>query len=136
MRWALPCSSVSSAKLSTEWKGKEVWGMNEILTIAGLISIVLAVLYFVKKIYDFIDLQKLTRKDIYENYDIYKAAQKFALGTPVDEIREILTNSYELDDNQVEETMLLALPHRHDTDGGYLAFIKAVNRVLEQEVYS
>lgn len=49
MRWALPCSSVSSAKLSTEWKGKEVWGMNEILTIAGLISIVLAVLYFVKK---------------------------------------------------------------------------------------
>ncbi|APB75878.1 MULTISPECIES: hypothetical protein [Paenibacillus] len=110
--------------------------MNEILTSAGLISIVLAVLYSVKKIYDFIDLQKVTRKDIYENYDIYKAAQKFALGTPVDEIREILTNSYELDDNQVEETMFLALPHRNDTDGGYLAFIKAVNRVLEQEVYS
>lgn len=49
--------------------------MNEILTSAGLISIVLAVLYSVKKIYDFIDLQKVTRKDIYENYDIYKAAQ-------------------------------------------------------------
>ncbi|MDY8047481.1 hypothetical protein [Paenibacillus polymyxa] len=65
-----------------------------------------------------------------------KAAQKFALGTPVDEIREILTNSYELDENQVEETMLLALPHRNDTDGRYLAFIKAVNRVLGQEVYS
>ncbi|MCP3781165.1 MULTISPECIES: hypothetical protein [Paenibacillus] len=43
---------------------------------------------------------------------------------------------YELDENQVEETMLLALPHRNDTDGGYLAFIKAVNRVLGQEVYS
>ncbi|WP_336078390.1 hypothetical protein [Paenibacillus sp. 203] len=31
---------------------------------------------------------------------------------------------------------ILALPHRNDTDGGYLAFIKAVNRVLGQEVYS
>ncbi|KYG97126.1 hypothetical protein ABEW24_24480 [Paenibacillus jamilae] len=110
--------------------------MNEILTIAGLISIVLPVLHFVKKIYDFIDLQKVTRKDIYENYDVYKAAQKFALGTTVDEIREILTNSYELDENQVEETVLLALSHRNDTDGGYLVFIKAVNRVLGQEVYS
>ncbi|MGR6127496.1 hypothetical protein [Paenibacillus sp. SER-28] len=110
--------------------------MNEILTIAGLISIVLPVLYSVKKKYDFIDLQKMTRKDIYENYDVYKAAQKFALGTPVDEIREILTNSYELDENPVKGTMLLALSHRNDTDGGYLAFIKAVNRVLGQEVYS
>ncbi|WP_348622402.1 hypothetical protein [Paenibacillus polymyxa] len=44
--------------------------MNEILTIAGLISIVLPVLYSVKKIYDFIDLQKVTRKDLYENYSI------------------------------------------------------------------
>ncbi|URJ67419.3 hypothetical protein [Paenibacillus polymyxa] len=43
-------------------------------------------------------------------------------------IRLCLTNSYELDDNQVEETMLLDLPHRNDTDGSYLALIKVVNR--------
>ncbi|ADO56573.1 hypothetical protein [Paenibacillus polymyxa] len=110
--------------------------MNEILTIAGLILLVLAVLFSVKKIYDFIDMQKVIQRDTYENYDIYRAAQKFAFGTPVDEIREILTNSYELDDKQIEETMLLALPHRTDTDGGYLAFIKAVNRVLGQDIYS
>ncbi|QDY82607.1 hypothetical protein FQU75_03890 [Paenibacillus polymyxa] len=110
--------------------------MNEILTMTGLILIVLVVLYSVKKIYDFIDMQNMIQRDIYENYEIYRAAQKFAFGTPVDEIREILTNSYELDDNQIKETMLLALPHRTDPDGGYLAFIKAVNWVLGQEIYN
>ncbi|MGZ0041225.1 hypothetical protein [Paenibacillus ottowii] len=109
--------------------------MNEILRMTGLILTVLVVLYSVKKIYDFIDMRKMVQRDIYENYEIYRAAQKFAFGTPVDEITEILTNSYELDDNQIKETMLLALPHRTDPDGGYLAFIKAINRVLGQEIY-
>lgn len=111
-------------------------GMNDILTTVGLILILLAVLYSAKKIYEYFDMRKVTRKDCYENYDIYKAAQEFALGSPADKIKEILTNSYELDDKQIEETMFLSLPHRNDTDGGYRAFIKAVNQVLGQEVYS
>ncbi|BCG58771.1 hypothetical protein [Paenibacillus sp. URB8-2] len=110
--------------------------MGGILTTVVLILILLAVLYSAKKIYDFIDKQKVTRAGYYEDYGIYKAAQMFANGAPADEIREILSNSYEFDDGRIEQTMLLALPHRNDSDGGYSAFIKAVNQVLAEEVYS
>lgn len=109
--------------------------MDKFLITTGLISILLAVLYLVKKVYDYADMRSWGKRICYENYDIYKAAQKFALGTSSDEIKRILENSYELDDKQIEQTMILALPHRNDSDGGYKAFTKAVNRVLGEEIY-
>ncbi|MBT2288916.1 hypothetical protein J7E73_07125 [Paenibacillus albidus] len=41
----------------------------------------------------------------------------------------------ELDVMQIEQVLSLALPYRNDSDGGYDAFIQAVNQVLGEEVY-
>ncbi|MNC15122.1 hypothetical protein D3C76_196510 [compost metagenome] len=109
--------------------------MEGLLRNTGLISILLAVLYSIKRIYDVADMRKVQMQGSYENKDIYKAARKFADGAPEDEIRGILSGSYELDDRQIEQTMLLALASRQDRDGGYEALIQAVNQVLGVERY-
>ncbi|KWX80343.1 hypothetical protein [Paenibacillus jilunlii] len=109
--------------------------MEGLLRNTGLISILLVVLYSIKKIYDVADMRKAGMQGCYENKDIYKAALKFAQGAPEAEIREILSSSYELDDRQVGQTMQLALASRQDGDGGYAAFLKAVNQVLGEDRY-
>ncbi|MCE3202749.1 hypothetical protein [Paenibacillus sonchi] len=109
--------------------------MEGLLRNTGLISILLVVLYSIKKLYDVADMRKAEMQGCYENKDIYKAARKFAQGAPEDEVREILSGSYELDGRQIEQTMLLALASRQDRDGGYAAFLKAVNQVLGEDRY-
>ncbi|MCL6457640.1 MAG: hypothetical protein K6T85_06505 [Gorillibacterium sp.] len=110
--------------------------MMRMLAGVGLISLVLVVLYSVKKIYDYRDLRMMETTGYYEDYDIYKAAQTFAQGASVDVIEEMLSKSYEFDPKRIEQTLTLALPERNNSDGGYSAFIQAVNQVLGEEVYN
>ncbi|MFD1774816.1 hypothetical protein [Paenibacillus rhizophilus] len=95
----------------------------------------LVILYIAKKVSVYRGMVKPTASGGYEDYAVYHAAQKFAQGASLDEIRDILLSSYEFDQQRIEETMRLALPHRSDGDGGYRAFIKAVNQVLGEEIY-
>ncbi|MNL72714.1 hypothetical protein D3C87_1980670 [compost metagenome] len=47
----------------------------------------------------------------------------------------MMADSYELDSRQVEAALSMAAPHREDADGGYNAFLSAINQVLGGEVY-
>ncbi|MDQ0195285.1 hypothetical protein [Paenibacillus wynnii] len=107
--------------------------MDELLRNVGLISIMLVLLYAIKKIYDNTYLQ---RAGLYEDDNVYKAAEEFAQGAPSNDVRGILSNCYDIDDKGMEKILSLALPHRTQKDGGYSAFIKAVNKVLGEDVYS
>jgi len=107
--------------------------MNELLRNIGLISIMLVLLYTIKKIYDNIYLQ---RAGLYEDDNIYKAAKEFAQGAPSEDVRGILSNCIDIDDKGMEKIMSLAYPYRTQKDGGYQAFIKAVNKVLGENIYS
>ncbi|WP_189028869.1 hypothetical protein [Paenibacillus albidus] len=109
--------------------------MMRILAGVGLLSLSLLVLYSVKKVYDYRDMREMDPTVYYEDYGIYKAAKVFAEGVPVNVIEEMLSKSYELDVMQIEQILSLALPYRNDSDGGYDAFIQAVNQVLGEEVY-
>ncbi|MNI02574.1 hypothetical protein D3C73_554560 [compost metagenome] len=109
--------------------------MEGLLRNTGLISILLVVLYSIKKLYDVADMRKAGMQGWYENKEIYKAARMFAQGAPDDEIKGILSGSYELDDRQIGQAMLLALASRQDRDGGYAGFLKAVNQVLGEDRY-
>lgn len=109
--------------------------MYGLFKVAGVIIIVLVILYIAKKVTVYLDLVKPTKSGGYEDYAVYQAAQKFAQGTSPDEIRDILLGSYEFDQQRIEEILRLALPHRIDGDGGYRAFIEAVNQVLGEAIY-
>lgn len=99
----------------------------------GLAAISLLALYLIKRISEYLDWKKTG----YQQDDrVYKAAGEFAHGASPGDIRRILINCINFDEEDIEEILSRTLPHRIDKDGGYLAFIKAVNKVLGQEVYS
>lgn len=101
----------------------------------GMLSIVVTVLYGTKKVSDYRDLRRTETLGYCEDCHIYKAARLFARGEPVRSIEDRLAKSYEFDPMRIQETLALALPHRSDLDGGYQAFLKAVNQVIGEEVY-
>jgi hypothetical protein len=106
--------------------------MNSFLAKIGLITIVLLLLYIIKKISDYFYF----KKDNYqENDKVYKAAREFAQGAPFDDISGLLANCIDFDEEDTEEVLSRSFPHRTDEDGGYNAFIKAVNKVLGGDVY-
>lgn len=112
--------------------------MNGILSKIGLIAIVLVIIYIIKKIYDYYYKKAIlkSKDDLYEsNNKVYKAARAFAQGATFDEIRNTLNNCIEFDEDDIEEILSLSFPHRTDEDGGYGAFIKAVNHVTGKDVY-
>lgn len=110
--------------------------MMRILAGAGLLSLSLLVLYSVKKIYEYRDIRRMdASKGFYEDCGIYKAADAFAQGASVQVMEKMLSMSYELNPERIEETLVLAFPHQNDSDGGYRAFIQAVNQVLEEDIY-
>jgi hypothetical protein len=71
----------------------------------------------------------------YEDNLIYKAADAFASGKKVEGITEMMEGSYQLDTAQIEAALSMAAAHRGDADGGYYAFLCAINKVLGHEVY-
>ena len=107
--------------------------MKSFLENAGMIAIALLVIFSLKKIYDY---EYLKRAGYYEDDKVYQAADQFARGLSPDHIKSILASCVDFDGEDAETIVLKASPHRADKDGGYRAFIKSVNRVLGEAVYS
>jgi|GEM_PF-2334201 len=76
------------------------------------------------------------RRGLYESKKVYRAADKFSEGVPSEDVQALLKNCLEFDGEDAETVLSLSLPHRKDKDGGYRAFIRSVNRVLGENVYS
>ena len=105
----------------------DVWVRN-----IGWVTMLTALLVLIKRHYDRICLlQECT----YENSGVYAAAYQFACGASAREVSELLVVSFEFDRQETEVILAWALPHRMEADGGYGAFIGAVNRVLGEEIY-
>ncbi|WP_405112797.1 hypothetical protein MHH28_05450 [Paenibacillus sp. FSL K6-1217] len=105
----------------------DVWVRN-----IGWVTVLTALLVLIKRQYDRI---YLLQDCIYENSGVYAAAARFAGGASDREVRELLVTSFEFDRQETEVIIARALPHRMEPDGGYGAFIEAVNRVLGEEIY-
>ncbi|SET11800.1 hypothetical protein [Paenibacillus sp. NFR01] len=112
--------------------------MNDVPRIVGLMCTVLVVLYAARKITFRLELIRSSQEIgalPYEDSAIYKAAQAFASGRPADEVKQGLSGSYQLNPGDAERIIAAALPNRADVDGGYGAFLQAVNDVLGGDVY-
>jgi len=113
--------------------------MESILAGIGLCVIVIIILYAIKKIDDYFYYKKTISLGKNEmsaaDEKVYKAARAFALGVPLNEIEGILLECINFDEEDIEEVIESAYPHKSDEDGGYNAFVKAVNTVLGVDVY-
>ncbi|MEK4852305.1 hypothetical protein NST04_20825 [Paenibacillus sp. FSL H7-0756] len=105
----------------------DVWVRN-----IGWVTVLTALLVLIKRQYDRI---YLLQECTYENSGVYAAAARFAGGASAREVSELLVTSFEFDRQETEVILAWALPHRMEADGGYGAFIGAVNRVLGKEIY-
>ncbi|SET60320.1 hypothetical protein [Paenibacillus sp. NFR01] len=112
--------------------------MTADLTNAGLFGIAVAVLYAAKKYMVRTEIRKIsnaTGHALQQDSLIYRAAEAFAAGQPAEEVRQMLTGSFQLSEEQNDRLLELALPHRGQPDGGYASFLKAANDVLGTEIY-
>jgi hypothetical protein len=98
----------------------------------GLVSISLLLLYLIKKSSDHFYLKKA---DYQADGRVYKAAGEFVRGASSGDIRGLLANCIDFDEKDIEEILSRAFSHRSDADGGYGAFLKAVDEVLGEDVY-
>ncbi len=99
----------------------------------GLIAISLLVLYIIKKINDYIEWKRTSYQP---NEHVYRAAEEFAQGAAYQDVMNLLESCIDFDEEDAAEVWAQSLPHRTDKDGGYGVFIKAVNKVLGEDVYS
>jgi hypothetical protein len=106
--------------------------MEVLLRNIGLVTVITALLVLIKRKYNRIYLEQ---EGCYEDYAVYKAADRFAGGASVEEVKNMLAACFEFDAGGTEAVLAEALPHRHEQDGGYRAFIHAVNKVLGDEIY-
>lgn len=106
--------------------------MDLLLRNIGLAAVLTALLVLVKRKYDRLYLEQEVS---YEDYTVYKAAADFARGASAEEVRERLAACYLFDAKGIEEVLEQARQHREEQDGGYQAFIQAVNKVLGKEIY-
>lgn len=106
--------------------------MNGFLVDLGLFAIFFVIVYAYKRIEDYYYLKRL---GLHENERVYLAAEEFAHGVPSDEVNLILADCFEFDEEDREEILSRAIPHRADSDGGYRAFIRAVNKAEGEALY-
>lgn len=106
--------------------------MNGFLANLGLFAIFFVIVYAYKKIEDYYYLKRL---GLHENERVYLAAEELAHGAPSDEVNLILADCFEFDEEDRGEILSRAIPHRADPDGGYQAFIRAVNKVEGESLY-
>jgi len=107
--------------------------MNSFWGNIGLLAITFLIGYGYKKILEYYHFKY---SGFYENETVYKAADEFAHGATPDNVKAILTNCFDFDEEDAENILAESLPHRLDNDGGYHAFIKSVNKVFGVELYS
>lgn len=106
--------------------------MDGFLKSFGLLAIFFVIVYGYKKIQDYYELKRL---GLHENEKVYRAAGQFAGGAPSEKVQAMLESCPELDGPDVAKILTGALPHRADRDGGYRAFIRAVNQAVGDELY-
>jgi hypothetical protein len=73
---------------------------------------------------------------IIPNPKVYQAARIFAQHEPDDTVKDLLSRCPDLDDNDVNKILQAAKIHIEDVDGGYSAFLNAVNLVLHTKAYN
>ena len=107
--------------------------MDNFLENVGLVAISFLIIYIAKKISEYYNFKQLS---FYEDDRIYKAADEFIHGVSSDDVKVILGKYLDFDEEDIEKILSQSIPHRADKDGGYRAFIKTVNKVLGEDVYS
>lgn len=70
-----------------------------------------------------------------EDNKVYTIARAFAEGASVMDVRESLLKCIDFDEEDANEILFLVQDYNIDKDGRYSAFIKAVNKVLREDVY-
>lgn len=101
--------------------------MNSFFMLVGILAISIFIIIIIKKIYNYLDDRKVGT-EISEK--IYHAAREFSNGASEDEIRDLLLNCIDLDEDDIEEILELSVLNRADHDGGYGAFIKNAKNIL------
>lgn len=77
------------------------------------------------------DKSRMLRKD----NNVYKAAERFAAGASLNEVKNILINCFDLSEENAEDILTRSSPHKTDKDGGYRFFIRSVNKEVGENVY-
>ena len=106
--------------------------MENFFSDAGMVTITLVVLYCLKKLYDYYYLKQST---FHENEKVYEAANAFAHGESFEDIESILANCIDFDKQDAEAIIHDSFSHKADADGGYRAFLRSVNKILDADVY-
>ena len=106
--------------------------MDSFLGNVGLMAICFLITYCYKKVLEHYELK---RSSFYEDEKVYKAAGEFAHGASINDIKAILANCA-FDKEDVRKILSRSASHRNDRDGGYRGFIRSVNKVLGEDIYS
>lgn len=107
--------------------------MDYYLKSIGFLAICFAIVFIYHKILEYYDLKRL---GFFENEKVYQAADAFAHRASSEEVKTLLESCNDFDVQNADKTLTWAIPHRTDKDGGYQAFIKAVNKVLGDDIYN
>lgn len=106
--------------------------MDSFLANVGLFAIAFLIVYSCKKIQDY---YYFNQSSFYENEEVYNAADEFVHGGSAENVKAILTRCFDFTEEDAEEILAQASPHKKDKDGGYRVFIRYVNKVLGEHVY-
>lgn len=106
--------------------------MHGFLENVGLLAIFFAVTYGYKKILEYNDSRRI---GLPENKKVYQAANEFVRGAETGNVKAILDECFEFEEEDIKKILSRAIPHRTDQDGGYRAFIRSVNKVVGDDLY-
>ena len=84
----------------------------------------------------FLDCPEANRPCYRTDARIYEAAEAFLLGETPRKVAAILQSCPDIGELQADSIVKTAMSHRAEEDGGYRAFIRAVNREIGEEVYA
>ncbi len=98
----------------------------------ALLLVFSVIVYGYKLFLDYIQ----TRPHFYHtDMNVYKAANAFARGAPMEEVKALLENGSHINVEEVESILTMALSQRADSGWKYQTFIRSVNMVLGGNVY-
>ncbi|MFA6308888.1 MAG: hypothetical protein WC677_03985 [Clostridia bacterium] len=107
--------------------------MEGLLENIGIFAIFFLILFIFKKISEYYCFK---HSIYYEDDKVYKAAKEFASEASLEDVKNILADCIDFDEEDVEEILSQESSYRKDKDGGYITFLKCVNNILGKKVYS